>query len=81
MLMIMKVIQDFSGNNAWLDNIIIKVFNNDINLDDKRDILDLEIIANSYNQDEYDESWDIRKDFNEDKIIDIFDITKIAKTL
>lgn len=77
----MKVIQDFSGNNAWLDNIIIKVFNNDINLDDKRDILDLEIIANSYNQDEYDESWDIRKDFNEDKIIDIFDITKIAKTL
>ncbi|MGL5084929.1 MAG: hypothetical protein ACRC68_04305, partial [Clostridium sp.] len=75
------MISDFSDNYDYLPHKKIKVFNTDINLDDKTDILDLEEMGKSYNAKEGDVNWDVKKDFNGDKKIDIFDIVKVAKNI
>lgn len=66
------------------DEIIkeFKVFEKeDINNDDKIDILDLAKVAQNYNKNNYDKGWNFNLDINKDNIIDIFDLILISKKL
>lgn len=53
----------------------------DINFDDKIDMKDLSLISNLYNSKKGDSNWNNNCDLNNDGIIDIYDIVKIANKI
>ena len=54
---------------------------NDVNGDGVIDILDLSLIAKSYNKSKSDSDWNSKFDLNDDGIIDIFDLVSISKKI
>ena len=50
----------------------------DINFDDKIDMKDLSLVSNLYNSKKGDSNWNNNCDLNNDGVIDIYDIVKIA---
>lgn len=60
---------------------LVKGYKEDINLDGYIDIEDISIMALQYNISSEEDNWNEELDFNEDKIIDIFDIIEVAKKL
>lgn len=53
----------------------------DINFDDKIDMKDLSLVSNLYNSKKGDSNWNNNCDLNNDGIIDIYDIVKIANKI
>lgn len=53
----------------------------DINFDDKIDMKDLSLISNLYNSKKGDSNWNNNCDLNNDGVIDIYDIVKIANKI
>ncbi|WP_289129252.1 dockerin type I domain-containing protein, partial [uncultured Clostridium sp.] len=54
---------------------------NDVNGDGVIDILDISLIAKSYNKSKSDSDWNSKFDLNDDGIIDIFDLVSISKKI
>lgn len=55
--------------------------NEDINEDGEVNILDLSLIATIYNTVKGDNTYDLKCDVNEDKIIDVYDLVRVSKKL
>ena len=53
----------------------------DINFDDKIDMKDLSLVSNLYNSKKGDSNWNNDCDLNNDGVIDIYDIVKIANKI
>ena len=53
----------------------------DINFDDKIDMRDLSLVSNLYNSKKGDSNWNNDCDLNNDGVIDIYDIVKIANKI
>ena len=53
----------------------------DINFDDKIDMKDLSLVSNLYNSKKGDSNWNNNCDLNNDGVIDIYDIVKIANKI
>ena len=53
----------------------------DIDCNNSIDIADLAKVALKYNKDNNSEQWDNKLDFNDDKIIDIFDLIYVSKNI
>ena len=55
--------------------------NSDVNGDGVIDILDVSLVAKNYNKSNSDSGWNSKFDFNNDRIIDIFDIVSISNKM
>ena len=53
----------------------------DVDSNSEIDILDLALLASKYNMTSKDKSWNSLYDFNGDKVIDIFDLVKLAREI
>lgn len=51
----------------------------DVNKDDKVDASDLVAVAAAFNSTPGSSNWDKKADFNNDKIVDIFDLVLVGK--
>lgn len=55
--------------------------NEDVNEDGEVNILDISLIATIYNTVKGDNTYDLKCDVNEDKIIDVYDLVRVSKKL
>lgn len=60
---------------------LVKRYKEDVNLDGYIDIEDIDFMSLYYNRNSNEDKWNEELDFNEDKIIDIFDIIVVSKKL
>lgn len=77
-------VSDYNSNHSGslLDqNMKLKVFSDDLNSDNKCDVLDLSILATKYNCKSGESNWNRLLDFNSDKIIDIYDLVILSKRI
>ena len=62
-------------------SLIIELGNYDTNLDGTVNIIDLANVAKNYNIKKSDTNWQKKYDYNDDDIIDLYDLVKISKKI
>ncbi|MGL5152769.1 MAG: carbohydrate-binding protein [Clostridium sp.] len=81
------VVKDRNGNTKTSSNVIVEVTdvvswgNPDINTDGKVDVVDLSLVAVSYNAKSSDSNYNGKVDLNSNGIVDIYDLVRVAKNM